>query len=111
VSFAAITLCVASQRVIRKVSVYFVKDSVRKLLDTPSRARARACVCVCVCVKELKVQSFEKKLAQCKQKWLNDVNRMIDIRYPKQYDHRPIGRRKHGWPLRDNWTDTVVGLK
>jgi hypothetical protein len=34
VSFAAITLCVASQRVF----VYFVIDSVRKLLDTPSYA-------------------------------------------------------------------------
>jgi hypothetical protein len=33
VSFAAITLCVASQRVF---IVYFVIDSVRKLLDTPS---------------------------------------------------------------------------
>jgi hypothetical protein len=36
VSFADITLCGASQRVIPKVSVYFVIDSVRKLLDTPS---------------------------------------------------------------------------
>jgi hypothetical protein len=36
VSFAAITLCVASQRVTPKVSVYFVIDSIRKLLDTPS---------------------------------------------------------------------------
>jgi hypothetical protein len=36
VSFAAITLYVASQRVIPKVSVYFVIDSVRKLLVTPS---------------------------------------------------------------------------
>jgi hypothetical protein len=36
VSFAAITLCVASQRVIPKVSVHnFVIDSVRKLLDEP----------------------------------------------------------------------------
>jgi hypothetical protein len=34
VIFAAITLCVASQRVF--VGVYFVIDSVRKLLDTPS---------------------------------------------------------------------------
>jgi hypothetical protein len=34
VSFAAITLCVASQRVF--VVVYFVIDSVRKLLDIPS---------------------------------------------------------------------------
>jgi hypothetical protein len=36
VSFAAITLYVASQRVLIVVSVYFVIDSVRKLLDTPS---------------------------------------------------------------------------
>jgi uncharacterized membrane protein len=36
VSFAAITLCVASQQVFIFVSVYFVIDSVRKLLDTPS---------------------------------------------------------------------------
>jgi hypothetical protein len=36
VSFDAITLCVASQRVIPKVREYFVIDSVRKLLDTPS---------------------------------------------------------------------------
>jgi hypothetical protein len=35
-SFAAITLCIASQRVFVVVSVYFVIDSVRKLLDTPS---------------------------------------------------------------------------
>jgi len=31
-----ITLCVASQRVFIAVSIYFVIDSVRKLLDTPS---------------------------------------------------------------------------
>jgi hypothetical protein len=36
VSFAAITLCVVSQRLFVVVSVYFVIDSVRKLLDTPS---------------------------------------------------------------------------
>jgi hypothetical protein len=36
VSCAAITLCVASQRVFIVVSVYFVIDSVRKLMDTPS---------------------------------------------------------------------------
>jgi hypothetical protein len=35
VSFAAITLCVASQRVFIVVDVYFVMDSVRKFLDTP----------------------------------------------------------------------------
>jgi hypothetical protein len=36
VSFAAITLCVASRRVFVAVVVYFVIDSVRKLLNTPS---------------------------------------------------------------------------
>jgi len=35
VSFVAITLCIASQRVFIVV-VYFVIDSVRKLLDIPS---------------------------------------------------------------------------
>jgi hypothetical protein len=42
VSFAAVTLCVASQRVfIVVVVVYFVIDSVRKLLDTPSYLKFR----------------------------------------------------------------------
>jgi len=41
VSYAAITLCVASQREITKVSVYFVIDSVRKRLDTPSYVTIR----------------------------------------------------------------------
>jgi hypothetical protein len=36
VSFAAITLCVASERVFIVVSVYFVTDSVRKLMDKPA---------------------------------------------------------------------------
>jgi hypothetical protein len=36
VSFAAISLCIASQRVFIVVDVYFVMYSVRKLLDTPS---------------------------------------------------------------------------
>jgi hypothetical protein len=43
VSFAAITLCVASQLVfVVVVVVYIVIDSVRKLVDIPS------CVCVCI---------------------------------------------------------------
>jgi hypothetical protein len=41
VSFATITLCVASQQVF--IVVHFVIDSVRKILDT--HARARVCVC------------------------------------------------------------------
>jgi hypothetical protein len=42
VSFTAITLCVASQRVVPKVSVYFFIDSVRKLLDTLGVVRSLA---------------------------------------------------------------------
>jgi hypothetical protein len=38
VSFAAITLCVASQWIIPTASVCFVIDSVRELLDAPSYA-------------------------------------------------------------------------
>jgi hypothetical protein len=36
VSFAAVNLCVAYKRVFIVVSICFVIDSVRKLLDTPS---------------------------------------------------------------------------
>jgi uncharacterized membrane protein len=56
VSFAAITLCVASQReFIVIVIIYFVIDSVRKLLDTPSYVKRLIAYCkdrtsVCVCV-------------------------------------------------------------
>jgi hypothetical protein len=41
VSFAAVTLSVASQRVFIVVIVYFVIDSVRKLLDKPSYEKIR----------------------------------------------------------------------
>jgi uncharacterized membrane protein len=44
VSFAAIALCVASQRVFIFVVVYFVIDSVRKLLDTISYVRCMAVI-------------------------------------------------------------------
>jgi hypothetical protein len=37
-SLAAITFCVASQLVVPMVSIYFVINSVRKLLVTPSYA-------------------------------------------------------------------------
>jgi hypothetical protein len=47
VSFAAITLCIASWRVFIFV-VYFVIDSVRKLLDTPSYHYGLTWVFLCV---------------------------------------------------------------
>jgi len=37
---------------------------------------------------------LEKKLAEYKQKWLNNVSRLEDIRYLEQLlDYRPIRRR------------------
>jgi hypothetical protein len=53
VSFAAIKISFASQRVILKVSVYFVIDSVRKLFDTKNKAQQKLrlnCGQVDVCV-------------------------------------------------------------
>jgi hypothetical protein len=44
-SFAAITFCVASQRVFVVVVVDFVIDSVRKLSDTPSYTEYWAHIC------------------------------------------------------------------
>jgi hypothetical protein len=48
VSFVAITLCVASQRVSVALSVYFVIDSVRELLVTPSYTFSSRCIWLCV---------------------------------------------------------------
>jgi hypothetical protein len=43
---------------------------------------------------ELRVDPVERKFTQYKQKWLNNVSRMEDVRYTKQLlDYRPIGRR------------------
>jgi len=44
VSFAALTLYVAFERVIPKISLYFFIDSVRKLLDTLSYFIKNLCV-------------------------------------------------------------------
>jgi hypothetical protein len=49
VSFAAITLCVASQEVFIVV-VYFVIDSVRNLLVTPSYVCTSLMTCVLFCL-------------------------------------------------------------
>jgi hypothetical protein len=56
VSFVAITLCVASQRVFVVVSVYFVIDTVRKLLDRHSYT------CISRCGKDHPPPSIVSKL-------------------------------------------------
>jgi hypothetical protein len=45
-------------------------------------------------LEELKVDSVEKKLARYKQKWLNHVSKIDDIRYSKRRlsTYRPIER-------------------
>jgi hypothetical protein len=43
VSFTAITLCLVSEHVFLVVSIYFVMDSVRKLLDAPSYLFMSSC--------------------------------------------------------------------
>jgi archaellum component FlaG (FlaF/FlaG flagellin family) len=60
VSFAAITLCVASQRVfivvvvVAAAAAYFVIDSVRKLLDSLSR--------VCVKMKDVGAERYQQAI-------------------------------------------------
>jgi hypothetical protein len=45
-------------------------------------------------LEEIKVDPVEKELAQYKQKWLNHISRMEDIRHPKQLlDYQSIGRQ------------------
>jgi hypothetical protein len=52
------------------------------------------------------LEELKVGLAQYKQKYLNHVSRMEDVRYPKQFDCRPIGgggggrRRRTGRPLK-----------
>jgi hypothetical protein len=58
VSFTAITLCVTSQRVITKVSICLVIDSVWKLLDTPSYSSWQFVTCKEFCfIRRLKITS------------------------------------------------------
>jgi hypothetical protein len=48
---------------------------------------------------ELKVELYENKSAQDKQRWLHYVGRMEDIRYPKQLlNYGPIRRKRLGSP-------------
>jgi hypothetical protein len=77
VSFAAITLCVASQRVFIVVgSVYFVIDSVRKLLDTPSYSFR-------INLKEFKCQGVDWiPEIQDRVKGRELVNKIMSIRIP-----------------------------
>jgi hypothetical protein len=56
VSFVAITLCVPSQQVF--FVVYFIIDSVRKLLDTPSYMEGANFNCFVICSPVSKTKVF-----------------------------------------------------
>jgi hypothetical protein len=62
VSFAALTLYVASQRVFIVLSVYFVIDSVRILLDTPSYICLSLLSFICILIIRI---LFYKETVQC----------------------------------------------
>jgi len=48
-----------------------------------------------------RAEPVEKIVAQYKQKWLNHVSRMEDIRHPIQLlDYWPMRRQRPGWPLK-----------
>jgi hypothetical protein len=72
VSFAAITLCVASRPVFFVVSIHFVIDSVRKLMDTPSLCGV---INAMRCGSSLRAYSYERNLpvslCACLSMWLN----------------------------------------
>jgi hypothetical protein len=77
VSFAAISLCVASQRVLIVVIVYFVIDSVRKLLDTLSytnRYISLLVIITTICMKRR--SSVVSTLASC---WRGSCSSLCEI--------------------------------
>jgi hypothetical protein len=62
VSFAAITLCIASQLVVIVSVVYFVIDSVRKLLYTPSYTHTHTHTHTCINI----YNSYQVRLSNIK---------------------------------------------
>jgi hypothetical protein len=71
VSFAAVTLCVASQRVfiviVVVVVVYFFVDSVWKLLDTPSYVERILCRSVMIIYLSVRILQVENHSVDCKK--------------------------------------------
>jgi hypothetical protein len=63
VSFAAITLCVASQRVF--VVVDFVIDSVRKLLDTPTYLHLLQFECFNSSMEKKRSETLHESVSNC----------------------------------------------
>jgi hypothetical protein len=80
VSFAAITLRVASQRMFIVVRAYSVIDSVRKLLDTSSMRRAWRCCCCCC-----SGQCYQEKRTRCENVTSPSENTNIPFRSRHRY--------------------------
>jgi hypothetical protein len=74
VSFSAIAVCVASERVIARVSVYFVIESVRKLFDTPSYA---------VLLPRSLLSDLDQKIREAGTFAITDLN--AELLFPQQH--------------------------
>jgi hypothetical protein len=74
-TFAAITICIASQQVFIVASIYFFIDSVRKLVDIPSY------LTICAHPEAKKMQaslsSDGKYVATCLRNDISDRNRIL----------------------------------
>jgi hypothetical protein len=77
VSFASITLCVASQQVFIVVTVYFIIDSVRKLFDTPSYSVLRPVfkflVKICVVTPNGVVVGYQHSRLKMEAAWTSET--------------------------------------
>jgi hypothetical protein len=114
VNFAAITLCIPSQRVF--IVVYFVIDSVRKHLDTSSHKKICSwlqknnteqnrqwkftvvCVCVCVCVlgDEKEIRSNIKVSRRVRSEGISGWAKHSRIGYRRGAAIGKVGRRTTG---------------
>jgi hypothetical protein len=87
VSFAAITLYVASERVILKVSVYFVIDSFRKLLDSHTDSFHNCCSSMQLHGNSIKLkQGWEYVIRTCTK---NNEKHRVEIRECCNFSSHP----------------------
>jgi hypothetical protein len=83
VNFAVTTICLASQQVFIVVSVYFVIESVRKPLDTPSYFQQYVPTCLSVCLSI----SHGTRLPSALLKWI--IGKTIKLpESPSRFDGR-----------------------
>jgi hypothetical protein len=97
VNFVAIILCVASQRVLFIVVVYFVVDSVRKLLDIPSYDLGRFRFCARIFECRSKQIQFSCDVFFCVVKtmrWVDPLSKKPSWEYIRIYIFRIMSRNR-----------------